>query len=264
MLARRRNVSLPLMATGLKITAGSGLHKGDRDYQQDQLGLFPHPQAKQCLLAVVADGMGGRSGGRKASDQVLLTAQQLFARFSPLSDSPQRLLAQIIQDAHMVIRLTAASAEQEPHSTFAAFLLMPDGSCHWAHVGDSRIYHFHRHRLVTRTIDHSYVQTLVDKRVLTPEQAANHPQSNVLMACLGTEMAPPYSTHTVGQVRAGDHIMACSDGVWHYLSEIEIGLILDENNAKESCESLIATARERAMGHGDNLSVVVVKLENKI
>ena len=76
------------MATAHRITAGTGLHKGDRDYQQDQLGIWTHPSVKQCLLAVVADGMGGRSGGRKASDQVLMTAKQLFDRFSPASDSP--------------------------------------------------------------------------------------------------------------------------------------------------------------------------------
>jgi serine/threonine protein phosphatase PrpC len=251
------------MAPGLKITAGTGLHKGDRDYQQDQLGVFQHPHSKQCLLAVIADGMGGRSGGRKASDQVLLTAHQLFARFSPETDSPHTLLAQIVDDAHMVIRLTAVTAEQEPHSTLAAFLLMPNGACLWAHVGDSRIYHYQRHRLVKRTVDHSYVQSLVDKGVLSPEQANSHPQSNVLMACLGTETPPPFSTHTVDAVQAGDTLMACSDGVWHYLSETEIGLILDESTPKEGCEALIGAARERAMGHGDNLSVVVVKFEQR-
>lgn len=249
------------MVISARITAGSGLHKGDREYQQDQLGLFPHPQAKQCLLGIVADGMGGRSGGRKASDQVLLTAKQLFERFAPYTDSPQKLLAQILEESHVVIRLTAVSAEQEPHSTIAAFLLMPDGTCHWLHVGDSRIYHYRRHRLVKRTSDHSYVQSLVDKGVLTPEQANNHPQSNVLMACLGTETLPPASTHLIENIEAGETLMACSDGVWHYLSEAEIGLILDESSAKESCETLIATARERAMGQGDNLSVIVVKFE---
>lgn len=252
------------MALTAKITAGTGLHKGDRDYQQDQLGLFPHPQAKQCLLGIVADGMGGRSGGRKASDQVLLTAKQLFERFSPATDSPQALLAQIVEESHVVIRLTAVSAEQEPHSTIAAFLLMPGGACHWVHVGDSRIYHYRQHRLVHRTKDHSYVQTLVDKGVLTAEQANNHPQSNVLMACLGTENMPPVGTHVIDNIQAGETLMACSDGVWHYLGEAEMGLILSESTAKESCETVIATARERAMGQGDNLSVVVVKFESKV
>lgn len=249
------------MATAHRITAGTGLHKGDRDYQQDQLGIWPHASISRCLLAVVADGMGGRSGGRKASDQVLMTAKQLFDRFSPDTDSPADLLNRLAQEAHMVIRLTAASAEQEPHSTLAAFLLTPDSACHWVHAGDSRIYHFKQGRLVRRTIDHSYVQSLVDKGVLTEEQAKNHPQSNVLMGCLGTEADPPITLHTIPAVGAGDVLMACSDGVWHYFSDAELGQILAQHSAKEACERLVGLARARANGFGDNLSVIVVKFD---
>lgn len=249
------------MATAYRITAGTGLHKGDRDYQQDQLGIWTHPSVKQCLLAVVADGMGGRSGGRKASDQVLMTAKQLFDRFSPVTDSPSDLLLQVAQEAHMVIRLTAASAEQEPHSTLAAFLLTPESVCHWVHAGDSRIYHFRNDKLIHRTSDHSYVQTLVDRGVLTEEQAKNHPQSNVLMGCLGSETAPPATTHTIESVGVGDVLMACSDGVWHYFSNAELNHILTRYSAKEACERLIEVARSRANGFGDNLSVIVVRFD---
>lgn len=249
------------MATVHRITAGTGLHKGDRDYQQDQLGMWSHTRINRCLLAVVADGMGGRSGGRKASDQVLMTAKQLFDRFSPDTDPPTDLLKRLAQEAHMVIRLTAVSAEQEPHSTLAAFLITPDSACHWVHVGDSRIYHFKHGQLVRRTIDHSYVQSLVDKGVLTEEQAKNHPQSNVLMGCLGTEAEPPTTLHTIPNVGAGDALMACSDGVWHYFSDAELGQLLAQHSAKEACERLVALARARANGFGDNISVIVVKLD---
>ena len=68
------------MSKGYRLTASTGIHKGDRDYQQDQIALLNHPRVNGCMLAVVADGMGGRSGGRKASDQVMLTAKQLFER----------------------------------------------------------------------------------------------------------------------------------------------------------------------------------------
>ena len=251
------------MATGYRITAGTGLHKGDRDYQQDQLGLWPHVQHKECLLGVVADGMGGRSGGRKASDQVMMTAQQLFERFSPERDSPADFLQQLVFEAHTVIRLTAVSAEQEPHSTVAAFMVMPDASCHWVHAGDSRIYHFNQGRLLRRTLDHSYVQTLVDKGYLTPEQANSHPQSNVLVGCLGTEADPPATAALIPALAAGDALVACSDGVWHYLTDDEMGHIVDQLPAKESCQTLISIARKRARGYGDNLSVLVVKFEIK-
>ena len=58
------------MTKGYRLTAATGIHKGDRAYQQDQVALLSHPRAPGCVLGVVADGMGGRSGGRKASDQV--------------------------------------------------------------------------------------------------------------------------------------------------------------------------------------------------
>jgi serine/threonine protein phosphatase PrpC len=143
------------------------------------------------VLAIVADGMGGRSGGRKASDQVMLTAKQLFERYSPEHDDASSLLKQIVQESHLVIKLTAISSEQEPHSTVAAFLINPAGDCHWVHAGDSRIYYFHGGALVKRTMDHSYVQTLVDRGELTEEEANVHPQSNILMGCLGAEEDPP-------------------------------------------------------------------------
>ena len=70
------------MIKGYRLTASTGIHKGDRDYQQDQVALLNHPRVNGCVLAVLADGMGGRSGGRKASDQVMMTAKQLFERYS--------------------------------------------------------------------------------------------------------------------------------------------------------------------------------------
>lgn len=212
-------------------------------------------------MAIVADGMGGRSGGRKASDQVMMTARQLFERYDPATDDASATLGQIVQEAHIVIKLTAISSEEEPHSTMAAFLINPNGDCHWAHTGDSRIYHYHGSRFVRRTTDHSYVQALVNRGEITEEQAAVHPQSNILMGCLGTENDPPVDFHYISQLRPGDALMACSDGVWHYFNANEIGSVLSTLSAREATEFLIEKARSRANGGGDNLSVVIVKLE---
>lgn len=249
------------MSKGYRITASTGIHKGDRDYQQDQVELLSHQQVPGCMLGIVADGMGGRSGGRKASDQVMLTAKQLFERYSPDSDDPALLLKQVIEEAHIVIKLTAISAEQEPHSTLAAFLINPAGDCHWVHTGDSRIYHFQGSKLVFRTTDHSYVQSLVDKGEITEDEANIHPQSNILMGCLGTDAPPPISYHFIPQLRPEDVLMACSDGVWHYFNSSEMGSALSMLSAREATEFMIHKARSRARGGGDNLSLVVVKLE---
>jgi PPM family protein phosphatase len=249
------------MNKGYRLTAATGIHKGDREYQQDQVVVISHPRENGCVLCVVADGMGGRSGGRKASDQVILTAKQLFARYAPTTDDPQAFLKQMIEESHLVIKLTAISAEQEPHSTLAAFLINPRGDCYWIHVGDSRIYHYHQERLIKRTLDHSYVQTLVERGEITEEQANVHPQSNILMNCLGTENEPPFDVHHIPDLRPGDILMACSDGVWHYFTSAEIGTAMASLSARECSEFLIEKARSRARGGGDNLSLVIVKLE---
>ena len=246
---------------GYRVTASTGLHKGDRDYQQDQVNLFRHPRLPHCMLAVVADGMGGRSGGRKASDQVMMTAKQLFDRYAPDTDDGATLIQQIIEEAHTVIKLTAVSSEQEPHSTLAAFLINPEGDCHWGHAGDSRIYHYHGSKLVHRTLDHSYVQTLVNRGELTEEEANVHPQSNILMGCLGAEDAPPVVLHFIPKLQPNDVLMACSDGVWHYFSTPEIGSALAMLSPREATEFLIQKARSRARGGGDNLSLALVRVE---
>ncbi len=249
------------MTNGYRLTAATGVHKGDRDYQQDRVDLLTHARVNGCVLGIVADGMGGRSGGRKASDQVIMTARQLFERYAPASDDAAAMLMQIAREAHVVIKLTAISAEEEPHSTMAAFLINAGGDCHWAHSGDSRIYHFQGGKLMRRTMDHSYVQMLVKRGEITEEQANVHPQSNILMGCLGTETEPPVDIHFIPRLRAGDCLVACSDGVWHYFNDDEISDVLNRLSAREAAEFLVDKARERGQGAGDNLSLVVVKLE---
>ncbi|PIG09221.1 PP2C family serine/threonine-protein phosphatase [Comamonas sp. 26] len=248
------------MSSSYRIQAATGIHRGDREYQQDQVLLMSHPYAKGCILGIVADGMGGRSGGRKASDQVMLTARQLFERFEPAKEDCMRMLRTIVQDAHTVIRLTAIASEQEPHSTLAAFVVLPDGVCHFIHSGDSRLYHFRGDRLLHRSLDHSYVQALVDRGDITEEEANNHPQSNILLGCLGAESPPPMVHHLLETMQPGDTLMACSDGVWHYFTTQELATVLDGLSPREASEFLIEKARQRAAGGGDNLSLAILKL----
>jgi serine/threonine protein phosphatase PrpC len=249
------------MNPSYRLTASTGIHKGDRDYQQDQVALLQHPHAQGCILGIVADGVGGRSGGRNASDQVLMTARQLLDRFNPAMDDAQAMLAQVVQDAHTVIRLTAISTEQEPHSTMAAFVVLPSGACHWAHSGDSRIYHYQGAHFVKRTLDHSYVQSLVNGGEISEEQALVHPQAHILTGCLGTDKPPPVDFHVIPRLVPGDVLMACTDGIWHYFNLAELGSVLSELSAREATEFLVGKARTRARGTGDNLSLVVVKIE---
>jgi serine/threonine protein phosphatase PrpC len=244
-----------------RLVAATGLHRGDRQYQQDQVQIIAHPRVAGCVLAVVADGMGGKSGGRKAADQVILTARQLFDRFVPNREDAAQMLKQIVLESHLMIKLTAITAEEEPHSTVAAFLLSPTRECDVIHAGDSRVYHFRGNELVSRTSDHSYVQRLVDNHELTEEEAHTHPQSNLLTGCLGTHQDPPLTLHHIDRVEVGDSLLACSDGLWHYFSTKELGAIVQTLAPREASEMLVTKACQRARGAGDNLSLALVRLD---
>ena len=250
------------MTRGFRFSAATGLHQGDRAYQQDQVSVISHPRTVGCLLGIVADGMGGRSGGRKASDQVLMTAKQLFDRYRLERDDAGARLPQILEDAHTVIKLTAVSSEQEPHSTIAAFLVNPSGACAWIHAGDSRIYLFRKAQMVERTRDHSYVQVLMDRGEITESEAEIHPQGNILLGCLGmTTTPPPVDLHFIPQLEPGDVLLACSDGLWHYFSPQEMGGVLATQPPRMAVQILVDEARRRARGTGDNLSLAVLKVE---
>jgi PPM family protein phosphatase len=246
---------------GYRLSAITGMHRGDRAYQQDQVEILAHGRVPGCALAILADGMGGKSGGRKAADQVILTAHQLFERFSPSKDDPADLLKQIVLEAHLMIKLTAITAEEEPHSTAASFLIGPARGCDVIHAGDSRVYHFRGPDMVSRTTDHSFVQRLIDEGQITEDEANSHPQSNLLTGCLGTHQDPPLSLHRIEQLELGDSMLACSDGLWHYFTPKELGAIVHALPPREASEMLVTKARQRARGGGDNMSLALIRVE---
>ena len=205
--------------------------------------------------------MGGKSGGRKAADQVMLTARQLFERYLPGKDSPVELLRQLVVESHLMIKLTAITAEEEPHSTLAAYLISPDLRCDIVHAGDSRVYHYRGAELVSRTIDHSYVQRLIDEGRITEDEANAHPQGNLLTGCLGTQADPPIALHHIPQLLPGDTLLVCSDGLWHYFTVEELGSVVTECTPRNAVDWLVLEARLRARGSGDNLSLMIMKLE---
>ncbi len=238
------------------------MHRGDRPYQQDQVEFIAHARTPGCALAILADGMGGKSGGRKAADQVIMVAKQLYQPFSPTADNPEELLKQMVIESHQMIRLTAMTAEEEPHSTIAAFMVGPERECHMVHAGDSRIYHFRGGEMVTRTYDHSLVQRMVDEGRIREEEANTHPQSNLLTGCLGTAQDPPLAVLSLGQLEIGDNLLACSDGLWHYFTPKELGAIMHSLTPRDASEMLVAKARQRARGSGDNISLALVRVES--
>ncbi len=243
----------------IRVDACIAQHQGDRKEQQDRMGIFSHPIVRGMALAVVADGMGGHTGGALAAEQVIHSAKTSFEHYNPGALSARELLHAAMQEAHTMIKASRCLNEKDPHSTAVMLLLKPDGIT-WAHCGDSRLYHFHGAELVRRTIDHSYVEHLVSIGSITPEQALTHPNRNVLTTSLGGKDDPRIDYGEERHITGGDNFLLCSDGLWTYFDEEELGFMLATQSARDACEALIAQARERGSGEGDNISVAVIRL----
>lgn len=234
-------------------------HQGDRKEQQDRAALLPHPKGGGVALAVVADGMGGHTGGVLAAQQVIHTAGTNFGQFSARTELPRALLDSSFNEAHMLIKASRFINEKDPHSTAVMLLLQP-GKVSWAHCGDSRMYRFRGERLLFRTSDHSYVESLVAKGRITPEQALVHPNRNILLTSLGGSETPRIDYGETDDLRAGDSFVLCSDGLWSYFGDAELGSVVAAYSAREASDHLISRARTRASGDGDNVSVVIIRL----
>ena len=244
----------------LMIDACVAQHQGDREEQQDRVALLPHPKGGGVALAVVADGMGGHTGGALAAQQVIHTASTNLGQFSARSESPKDLLESSLNEAHMLIKASRFINEKEPHSTAVMLMLQP-GEVSWAHCGDSRLYRFRGERMMSCTADHSYVAELVAKGRISPEQAQVHPHRNILLTSLGGNEPPRIDCDETRDLRADDAFVLCSDGLWGYFSDAELGGMVAAYSAREACDRLVDRARTRARGEGDNISIIVIKLQ---
>ena len=247
----------------LIVEACGATHIGDREEQQDRVAIHPHPRARGALLAALADGMGGHTGGALAAEQVLHAARLGFDHARPGAGNVADMLRDAINDAHDAIQLTRYTSEQDPHST-ACLLVLQAGRADWAHCGDSRLYHFRDGRPMTRTADHSYVGDLVRHGFLTEAQAEAHPNRNILTSCLGDQAPPCIEFGATAPLVAGDCFVLCSDGIWAWFSDEELGRTVRDFPPRRAAEAMIDAARGRAKGRGDNCALAILRLVEEV
>jgi serine/threonine protein phosphatase PrpC len=244
-----------------KIEAGTAQHLGNRPQQNDRVALMNGARAPGYVLAVLSDGLAGAAG----SEQVLHTAKQVFDDFKP-GDHPtierlEQMLRDIVQETHLVMRMNAVTTQTEAHASFVGLVLSPHGDAVWAHVGDSRLYCFHDSTCQARTGDAAYVEHLISSDRLPPDAARNHRKSKLLLNVLGNTRKDPFITvgHHSG-LAAGDVFLLCSDGLWHFFTDAELGAATARGTPRQASEKLINKAAERSEGKWGNCSMAIVKL----
>lgn len=205
-----------------------------------------------ALLYGVADGMGGHNGGETAS------AGARDGLIAALKDKPASLDALREGITQVNADLFKQQAEDEKLSgmgTTLSVIWMSEHFVYLGHVGDSRVYRFREGKLEQMTDDHSLVGELMRAGYLTPEQAENHPNKNVILRAVGTEEGIDIDL-AVEERKPGDLWLICSDGLHGMVKDSKMEAILGVNTPEAAVKLLMEAAL--AAGGRDNISVVLV------
>ncbi|RMB02531.1 protein phosphatase [Thermoactinomyces vulgaris] len=230
-----------------------------RDLNEDSTGLIVTKSG--AVIAIVADGMGGHQAGDVASSKTVETIEQVVSA-QPLdisTDEKSDLLLHAVGKANeTVYNMAAENNQYKGMGTTVIASIVDTKEVVLAHVGDSRAYMLHNGGLYQLTEDHSYVNLLKKHGQITEEEAANHPQRNMIVRAVGTSeevevdlINTPWSQ--------GDTLLLCSDGLTTMVSEREIGLVLSSKTMSldEKADQLIKMALDA--GGTDNISLILLR-----
>ncbi|AMN69166.1 protein phosphatase 2C domain-containing protein [Corynebacterium pseudotuberculosis] len=227
------------------VASDRGLVRGNNE---DSAYAGPH-------LIALADGMGGHAAGEVAS-------QLMIKHLMPLDASPDDndMLALLASGADDANRAIAQGVRDEPATngmgTTLTAIMFNGTDLAMCHVGDSRGYRYRDGELEQITVDDTYVQSLVDKGELSPEDVSTHPQrSMILKAYTGRPVEP---TLTMLEARAGDRLLLCSDGLSDPVTHSTIETAIAQGSPAEVARKLVDLALRS--GGPDNVTVVVADI----
>lgn len=233
-----------------------------RQNNEDSFGYWEPEDDKQFQrkgrLAVVADGMGGYEGGQEASRVAVETLLVSYRDFA--GGDPQAALVEALQAANrQILQYSFDHPELRGMGTTCTAAAIVHQGLYYAHVGDSRLYLIRDGQIARVTRDHSYVGRLVELGMVSPEEAENHPQRNLLTAALGThpDLIIDVPEHPI-LLRPKDVLLICSDGLWGQVRDLEILSAVENKSAEHAGRELIGIARER--GGPDNITVTILRL----
>ena len=212
-------------------------------------------------LCILADGMGGAAAGELASHIFVENAVEVFSQSTGQSE---REMLELTQRAFQYANEGILShVKENPHhqgmGCTAEILAFYNGGFVLGHVGDSRTYRLRKGQLKQLTHDHSFVQDQVDKGLMTPEQARNHSQRNIILRAVGIE--ENLSVDFVkGKAFQHDMYLLCSDGLTDMVDdEIILKTLLSPMPLSQKADSLIELAK--SAGGFDNITVVLSEVK---
>jgi len=214
-------------------------------------------------LYVAADGMGGHECGEIASQMAVETissvaAERLRHAHTKSVETLENILDEAFQAANNGIKAHSEDMGNDMGTTLTAAAIYRNELALVANVGDSRAYLMREQVLHQITRDHSLVARMVEQNRLTPEEARNHPHSNILLRTVGTERNVEIDIFSV-ELEKGDRLVLCTDGLWGEIQDEDIEAILNHYaDPKVVCREMI-----RAAHHGggrDNITVVLVEI----
>ncbi len=234
--------------------------KGGRENNEDAYEAFTieHPSGKLHVLAV-ADGLGGHRAGEVASKLAVIELKETISRSASSYEKITRqiikeLLAKAYRKANEEVCYQAKITPERHNmgTTLVAALLDDEGIGMMANVGDSRAYLIGNGiRRVTK--DHSYVQELVDKGVITQEEAAVHPEKNIVTKIIGMEgVEPDFFDIELDE----DTLLLCSDGLTDGLIDEEIKQVVINSDIENVCKNLVEVAKPKSR---DNITVITAR-----
>ena len=218
-------------------------------------------------LFVVADGMGGHKGGEIASGMLVRSlARQAVDEWLPaMIDAPDEPVAgsdwlvTAIQRGNAEIFEWSRQAGFEMGTTVVAALVVGD-QAYIAHVGDSRAYRVNAGGIERLTADHSLVESLVATHQISPEEARNHPQANVIYRTIGDHPQVVVDMKAL-HLLPGDRLLLCSDGLSGTLTDEMIRAeIMAADTPQSACAILVDAANDA--GGEDNCSVILIELKS--
>ena len=214
----------------------------------------------EIQLYMLADGMGGYNGGEIASKLAIQSAKNYiennFKEIEKDKDSIIQLIGSSIEYANMVVYEKAKeNKELSGMGTTLEVCLIYNNRAFIGHVGDSRIYRIRKEFMRKLTQDHSYVQKLVKDGTITQEEAAHHPQKNMLMKALGCSAFVEPDVMVKGFLK-DDILIMNSDGLTNLVSQEEI-FKEAKKNIEQATKNLVQMANDN--GGYDNITVIIIK-----